>query len=188
VLRGRRRIKPPGIAASAPVANNAVVDGGQQEAAEMLVRTDISVEEEIDLLLDEATKTRRGSPERGAQVAVVAYLRTHLPPGSIVAAVKNEHGAKAKTAGARARFGAKRKAEGVRPGFPDLIIILPCPPRLALVEMKAPKGGRLSPAQIELHRELADMGFPVFVARSVEEARDGFLRLGVPLRQSRLLA
>jgi len=152
----------------------------------MLVRPDLSVAEEIDFLGAEATKARRGAPERGAQVAVVAYLRTCLPAGSIVAAVKNEHGARGKTRGQRLRFGAKRKAEGVRPGFPDLIVLLPCPPRIALVEMKAPRAGRLSPAQTEMHRELADMGFPVFVARSVEDARAGFAALGVPLRESRI--
>ncbi len=146
----------------------------------MLVRGDMTVAEEVDFLGPPA-KRKRGAPERAAQTAVVAFLRRALPPGSIVAAVQNEHGASGRTAGQRARFGAKRKAEGVVAGFPDLVVLLPGA-RTVLIEMKAPKSGRVSVSQNTVHAELRRLGFDVAVATSIETAELALRALGVPLK------
>ncbi len=140
----------------------------------------MTVAEEADWLGPPA-KRKRGAPERAAQVSVVAYLRQALPPGSIVAAVKNEHGASGRTAGQRARFGAKRKAEGVVGGFPDLVICLPGG-KAVFLELKAPKTGRISDAQRGRHAELRALGFGVGVATSIETAELALRALGVPLK------
>lgn len=145
----------------------------------MLVRPDLSVEAEIDALGPAPKK--RGSPERAAQVAIVAYFRYALPAGSIVAAVKNEHQPRSRTKGGRMRFFAKRKAEGVVAGFWDLALLLDGP-RTLLVEVKAPKTGRLSGAQRLRHAEAKALGYDTIVVRSVEEAELALRALGVPLR------
>lgn len=69
---------------------------------------------------------------------------------------------------------AKRmKAEGVRPGVPDLLLSVPRGHSHALyIEMKKLKGGRVSPDQKEFHKLLAFYGYAVFVAKGFEEAKD----------------
>lgn len=142
----------------------------------------MTVEGEVDWLSQPTKpKRRRASPERAAQVSVVDFLRHALPAGSVVAAVKNEHGATGKTEGERRRFGAKRKAEGVSTGFPDLILCLPNA-RAVFLEMKAPKTGRVSDKQRERHTELRALGFEVAVATSQETAEAELRLLGIPLR------
>lgn len=147
------------------------------------VNHNLTVAAEIDALLKPARK-KRGSPERDAQVAVVKCLKTILPPGTVIAAVKNEHAASGKTVQQRMRFGQKRKAEGVCPGFPDLICLIPGG-LVLLVEMKSAVGD-LSPAQTDLHAHLLSIGFRVFVVRDVLEAAEAVKAAGFGLRRSRL--
>jgi hypothetical protein len=154
----------------------------------MLVRPDLSPADEIDTLVDprewlahNAPRRKRASPERSAQVSVVAALKRSLPPGSIVAAVKNEHAPKGLTKEQRIRFFAKRKAEGVNAGFPDLIILLPGG-RTFLLEMKAPKNGRLSDAQREMHAAIRAIGHEVGVARCIDSALLALRQAGVAVR------
>lgn len=65
--------------------------------------------------------------------------------------------------------GAKLKAEGVRAGAPDLILLLPRGKYHALaIEMKTPKG-RQSPAQKEWQAYFESMGGKYVVCRSLEE-------------------
>lgn len=145
----------------------------------------VSLAAEIDELgRQPAPKRKRNAPERAAQIAVVSYLRTALPPGSVIAAIKNEHGAKSKDKRSAQRFGQKRKAEGVTPGFPDLICLLPGG-RVFLLEMKSAVG-TLSAAQIELHDHLATLGFPVAVARCIWTAEAAIRAAGMIPRRSRL--
>lgn len=126
-------------------------------------------------------KRKRGSPERTAQVSIVAFLKRALPPGSIVAAVKNEHRASSASKGGRMRFYQKRRQEGVTPGFPDLIALLPNA-RVVLFEVKSPTGD-LSPSQRDLHPEISALGFlPVIVCRSIDDAEAGLRAVGIPLR------
>ena len=130
-----------------------------------------------------AADVKRGSPERSVQVALRRWLELVLPVGSIVFAVKNESAAKSSDPMARARFFAKRKAEGVLTGFPDMGLLIPGP-QTVLVEVKPPTNGVLSDAQDGLHTRLRSLGFPVIVATSIETARGGLLALGIPLREA----
>lgn len=54
------------------------------------------------------------------------------------------------------------------PGIPDLYVFKPGGKAFWL-EVKRPKTGKLSPAQVERHRELNLCGLPVYVATSIEE-------------------
>lgn len=65
---------------------------------------------------------------------------------------------------------AKMKKTGVRPGFPDLTIILPN--KLLFIEMKRKKGGQVSTYQKEWIKALNGVSESVeaFVARGADEA------------------
>lgn len=74
----------------------------------------------------------------------------------------------------------KNKMSGVRPGVPDMLIILPNQ-KLLFIEMKKLKGGHTSPEQIRWIKELNNCkGVIAFVAHGFEEAKqfiDHFSRL-----------
>lgn len=126
---------------------------------------------------------KRGSPERAVQVTLRRWLDVVLPAGSVTAAVKNEHAAASADPMGRARFHAKRKAEGVVAGFPDLVVLLPGG-RTLLIEVKAPRTGVISDAQAGLHTRLRSMGHTVIVATCIEDARGGLLAAGVKPREA----
>lgn len=128
-------------------------------------------------------KVRRASPERQVQVKLRRWLQTVLPVGTIVAAIKNEHAPRSKTREGRIAFFAKRKAEGVVTGFPDLLALMPAG-QAVLIEVKAPKTGTVSQAQSNLHGVLRSLGYPVIVANSVESARGALLEQGIKLREA----
>lgn len=111
---------------------------------------------------------RRGSPEMDLQKRVVAMVRRSYP-SIVIAAVQNEKGAWSQDPTQAARYGMARKASGVLPGFPDIIMALPGG-RTIYLELKAPKGS-LSPAQHLVHARLRDIGHRVHVVRSVEEVQ-----------------
>jgi len=122
--------------------------------------------------------------ERTVQVALVEWLDFVLPGGWMTFAVKNEYGGvRSKDPGSIARFFSKRKAEGVRTGWPDLGIAAPGG-MVYWIETKRPKGGVLSAAQQEIHEWMGTVGICVGVANSVESARGLLLKWGVPLREA----
>lgn len=123
----------------------------------------------------------KNSPERSVQVAIVRWLRLVLP-GAVIAAVKNEHAPRSIDPGAQMRFFAKRKAEGVLTGFPD-ITVWPLGGKAGCIEVKAP-GGRVSAEQSARHLELQAAGYFAFVADSIESARLGLQRAGVTLHEA----
>ena len=67
--------------------------------------------------------------------------------------------------------GARLKAEGVRPGAPDLVFCGPSGSVLWL-ELKNGTSGKVSDAQAELHEDLYHCGHTVVVSRSLTEAID----------------
>lgn len=71
-----------------------------------------------------------------------------------------------------ARDGAKRKAMGVRAGFPDFILLYPSGgyPYLA-IELKSEKG-RQSPAQREYQEAVQQAGGLYILCRTLEEFRE----------------
>lgn len=70
--------------------------------------------------------------------------------------------------GVRDRGGMCVKMIPVVSGIPDRLVILPGQP-MAFVELKRPKGGKVSAIQIEQHRRLAALGHPVAVLLNKEE-------------------
>jgi hypothetical protein len=65
--------------------------------------------------------------------------------------------------------GRRLKGEGMRPGFPDLLVFGNSRDEIMVMEVKAAKGS-LSDNQRECIAELERRGVPVAVVRSVEEA------------------
>ena len=87
--------------------------------------------------------------------------------------------------GARHIATARRlKAEGVRPGVPDLMLPVPRwrEPHTGLldpglfIEMKRRKGGVVSPEQAAWHKTLRDQGYAVAVCRGADEAWSAITR------------
>ena len=54
-------------------------------------------------------------------------------------------------------------------GIPDRLVILPG--RTEFVELKKPKGGRLSPRQKFVHKQLADLGHEVKIINTPEKVK-----------------
>lgn len=62
----------------------------------------------------------------------------------------------------------KNARNGVSPGFPDLVVLLPGV--TIAIELKRKVGGRVSPAQAEWITALNDSGVPARVCRGAAEA------------------
>lgn len=79
------------------------------------------------------------------------------------------------------------KAEGLKPGVPDLVLPVPVLPwHGAYLEMKR-YDGELTPRQVEWRDHLVAVGYAYRMARGWEEARDFLIaylngRVGEPLR------
>jgi hypothetical protein len=98
--------------------------------------------------------------EAAIQIAIKARLTFH---GCLVAHVPN--------AGKRSLGAGRRlKAEGMLPGFPDLLVYRGG--KHALLEVKRPgySPSDVSPAQREMHATLQRLGFPVAIVTSQDEA------------------
>lgn len=85
------------------------------------------------------------------------------------AAIPNGWGITSAAAKDRAIHGARLKAEGCRPGMPDLVFWR-APGLLLWLEMKLGTGGRLSASQEAVHASLRDNGHWVEVARDLAQA------------------
>lgn len=109
-------------------------------------------------------------PESAIQQQIRSYLKLRgiesvsVPNGSVLAG----------DAKARARQMAALKRDGLRVGFPDLLVLAP-EGRLAFIEVKTDKG-RLSDSQKECHEWLLCLGHKVAVCRCIEDV-DEALRL-----------
>ncbi len=103
--------------------------------------------------------------EHAEQVTLVSRIRNFYPD-VLVAAVPNG-GLRVKTEAARL------KAEGVLPGFPDLII---AEPRVGyhglFVEMKRARGGRTSIVQLDVQEKLRRRGYRAVTCAGADEAWD----------------
>ena len=84
------------------------------------------------------------------------------------------------------RTAAKLKAEGLQPGFPDLLILdVPAGSSIrgCAVEMKRSKGGKLAPAQSAWLDKLHALGWAVIVAKGSSDALVQLGALGYGRRQ-----
>lgn len=84
--------------------------------------------------------------------------------------------------GGGAKRGGILKAMGLKPGFPD-ILLLPRGRSACLIELKD-EGGALSPEQRDLHHTLRELGCLVAVCRSVRDVADTLREWGIPTRVS----
>jgi hypothetical protein len=94
------------------------------------------------------------------------------------------------TPGKRAQQAARLKAEGMKPGIPDLIfwqgepdtfVKFGKPTSLLWLELKNGKAGRLSPEQKAVHAMLIGAGFTVLVIRTLEEGRNAITEFYQPI-------
>lgn len=121
----------------------------------------------------------RATPEHDLQRAVLKLIRTVTPPMTMVWATPNE--------GRRTWSEASRlKAQGLRPGVPDLILI--CPSGFAyFMECKAK--GSLTEGQRLFRRDLmaSDVRAPRWaLVKSLEDAAAALSTWGLMAREARL--
>lgn len=77
---------------------------------------------------------------------------------------------------AAARAQAKHRWLGTRPGFPDLVAVWRG--QILAFEVKAP-GGRLSPEQAEIGRQIEDNGGRWAVVKGPDDAKEALARWGI---------
>ena len=123
---------------------------------------------------------KRAAPEYDLHCQVVAWLAVAMPLGSIWHHSPNEgrH---------NVQYRSKQIAMGMRPGWPDLQLVVPFSHYLSgqreadiYIELKAPKG-RVSAVQQEVIDQLLAAHRHVSVCRSVDEVQD-FLSSIIRLR------
>lgn len=116
----------------------------------------------------------RPIPESLIARQVAGFLEVALPAGAKFSHIPN--------GGHRTKAAAgKLRAEGVRPGVPDVLILVPDVGTI-WVELKN-SAGRLSPHQEEWAETIRRTPRAAhFVCRSVEEVESALLSCGVPLR------
>ena len=114
--------------------------------------------------------TRRHE-EDDLHMTVAQFLDLALPEDAVWTTI--EHGGKRDK-----REAGRLKAKGVKPGWPDIIILYRG--RMVAIELKSEKG-RLSPAQKAMHTRLTLAGALVYTATCLE-AVEGFLSAFMPLR------
>lgn len=78
------------------------------------------------------------------------------------------------------------KGDGLKIGFPDLIVLWDY--GCGFLEVKRPKGGRVSPVQEAMHSRLGELGHRVRVVTSAIEAQATMLEWGVPAKAARWAA
>lgn len=80
----------------------------------------------------------------------------------------------------RAISGGILKGDGCKAGFPDLQFIWRG--GIAFIEVKKPKGATVSPEQKAVHARLTELGWPITIAKSVDDAHAFLKRCGAPCR------
>lgn len=109
------------------------------------------------------------------QKDTVRYLRDVLP-GAVVHHSPQEFGMKGPQI---ARQIAKNKANGMLPGFPDVLVLWQG--RTLAIEVKA-EGNYLTDAQKALRAEIEAQGVPYAVVRSRADVNEFLTGLGIELR------
>lgn len=130
----------------------------------------------IRAIADADDRRLAGASEDQIHASILAWLQAALPwPASTTIHHSPNGGLRAPKAG------AKLKALGARPGWPDLSFI--CDGATYYLEVKK-EGGRLSKAQVECHRDIRMAGAKVETVRSIEDARETLERWGIETRES----
>lgn len=116
-------------------------------------------------------RRKREHPERDLQIAVAAYLAVALKPPTIWTAFPAGGGGKVR--------GGQLKAMGLKPGWPDILVIAPGPVVVA-IELKA-KVGRQSPEQKIVAKAFWDCKAPYYLCRSAGDVQMSLEDCRVPL-------
>lgn len=127
---------------------------------------------------------RRASPEHDLQVRVAKHLRSILMPPTMWTALDAGQGAMNIIAARR------RKARGVKAGWPDLLIIHHDEQghRVLGIELKRPgKGGSQSDAQREVEHAFHMAKCWYVLCRSVEEVENALRYVGIPVRATAMI-
>ena len=121
---------------------------------------------------------RRKRPETALRTAVLAYLSEALPQTAFFCAFPGKTGG--------LFHGLKMRELGVRPGFPNLLVLYSG--RAFCIELKS-NALVLEPAQRDCYAALQDARVPVVVARSLGDVQH-FLCVdcGLPMRSWRSAA
>lgn len=127
------------------------------------------------------------SPEYTLQCAVAAFLSWALPDDILYTHLPMGGKRDKATAG-------KLKRMGVNPGWPDFVILCPgtltsrkflhnpvLNPETIFIELKAGKG-TLSPAQKTFHKQAKALGYPCYIARSIERVAEILEEHGIILK------
>lgn len=109
--------------------------------------------------------------EHAEQVALVQWLRLR----------KIDHFAIPNAARRNPRTAAMLKAEGMRSGAPDIVLVPPAPNdgwRHVAIELKRQRGGRLADTQREMHAIMSARGWIVLLALGWQHAVELLTGLG----------
>ena len=113
-------------------------------------------------------------PEQALQTAVAVYLALALRPPVIWTAIGHGGGGKVR--------GAILKAMGLKPGWPDVLVIAPGP-NVVGIELKSAVG-RLSPEQKIVAADMALCNAWHVLCRSVEDVEKALRFCKVPVHAS----
>lgn len=121
-------------------------------------------------------------PEQQLQIDTVKFLNLALDPSaSFFWATPNETGVSGRKG---AMLGAIRKAMGVKPGFPDLMIAHEVVINPIGCELKVGRNTQTAP-QKGVEAIFIRLGWPYYVCRSVQDVYEALLAEGVPMRVKR---
>ena len=115
--------------------------------------------------------------ERQVQRSILKMLGACFPTAFVTAIPNGAH--LAGNATARFKQMGAMKGDGLKVGFPDLLILW-SPGTGCCIETKRPKLGRLSEAQIKVHERLGEVHWPVATVSSVDDAYTFLRSLGAP--------
>lgn len=115
--------------------------------------------------------------ERQVQRSILAMCGLCFPDVFITAIPNGAH--LAGNERQRAMLMGSMKGDGLKVGFPDLLCLWNHG-HGALIEVKRPKLGKLSDAQIVLHERLRKIGWPVFVITTTHGAFTILRHIGAP--------
>lgn len=114
------------------------------------------------------TRPKRREPELLLQIDIVDMLKAKLKRDVLFTAFPAGGGGRVR--------GAKLKKAGLQAGWPDIQLVHRG--KYFGIEVKT-QTGRLSPAQVDLHKRLTDSGCSVAVARSVTDALEIIIDWGL---------
>ena len=118
-----------------------------------------------------AKKNREGPIQR----AIVNYLRAVLPKECLVHHSPGESHLSGKAAMLAT---VRKKADGMLPGWPDIIVLPYANIGPIFFEVKA-EGGRVSASQKDIHAKIEHLGYKCAVVRSVDDVKECLHEWGV---------